>query len=118
MQRPKEAERQKEKVEEAQNGQAQEAANGRIEEVQELRTDVSGLYTWRAQSPSTRREQLRLDVDRNYPQMVASGTYIPDIFTWAHWIADLSASGPNSWTGSIWYTDTSPGRTFPYTSVR
>lgn len=50
--------------------------------------------------------------------MVASGTYIPDIFTWAHWIADLGATGPDTWTGNIWYTDTSPGHTFPYTSVK
>ncbi len=102
---------------ETQNGHAREVVNGQADDLRELRTDVSGLYTWRAKSPSARREQLRLDVDRNYPQMVASGTYIPDIFTWAHWIANLSASGPDSWTGNIWYTDTSPGRTFPYTSV-
>ena len=117
MQRQKGVEVQVGQLEEPRNGQAQETVDGHVGDGQELRTDVSGLYTWRATSPSTRREQLRLDVDRNYPQMVASGTYIPDIFTWAHWIANLSATGPNSWAGNIWYTDTSPGRTFPYTSV-
>jgi len=88
-------------IEEAQREEAQEIFDGRVEGTQELRTDVSGLYNWRAPSPSTRREQLRLDVDRHYPQMVASGTYIPDISSWSHWIANLSASGPDSWTGNI-----------------
>jgi hypothetical protein len=111
---------QEQKIAEGQVAESQEPReifDGQVEETQELRTDVSGLYSWRAPSPSTRREQLRLDVDRHYPQMVASGTLIPDIFSWSHWIANLSVSGPSSWTGNIWYTDTSPGRTFPYTSV-
>jgi hypothetical protein len=109
---------QEQKVTEGQIEEAQEIFDGQVEDTQALRTDVSGLYSWKSPSPSTRREQLRLDVDRNYPQMVASGTYIPDIFSWSHWIANLGVSGPNSWTGNIWYTDTSPGRTFPYTSVK
>jgi len=103
---------------EGQAAQARELFDGQVEDTQELRTDVSGLYRWRAPRPSSRREQLRLDVDRHYPQMVASGTLIPNISSWSHWIANLSASGPNSWTGDIWYTDISPGQTFPYTSVR
>jgi hypothetical protein len=50
--------------------------------------------------------------------MVASGTITESITSFAHWIADLSASGPDAWTGNVWYTDTSPsGRVFPYTSV-
>jgi hypothetical protein len=105
-------------VAEAQEQETRETFDGQVEGTQELSTDVSGLYRWKAPSPSTKREQLRLDVDRNYPQMVASGTLIPDISSWSHWIANLSVSGPNSWTGNIWYTDNSPGRTFPYTSVK
>src|SRR5215211_9474104 len=105
-------------VAEAQEQETRELFDGQVEETQELRTDVSGFYHWKAPSPSTRREQLRLDVDRHYPQMVASGTFIPDISSWSHWIANLSVSGPNSWTGNIWYKDTSPGRTFPYTHVK
>jgi hypothetical protein len=105
-------------VAEAQEQETREIYDGQVEGPQELRTDVSGLYRWRAPSPSARREQLRLDVDRYYPQMVASGTFIPDISSWDHWIANLSVSGPNAWTGNIWYKDTSPGRTFPYTSVK
>jgi hypothetical protein len=116
MQEEKFTERQ---VDEAQEEQTQQLLDGQIEEAQELRTDVSGLYRWKAPRPSMEREQLRLDVDRHYPQMVASGTIIESISSYAHWIANLSASGPNSWTGNIWYTDISPpGRVFPYTSVK
>jgi hypothetical protein len=107
-----------EQAAETQEQEAQEIFDGQVQGTQELRTDVSGRYRWRAPSPSTRREVLRLDVDRHYPQMVASGTVIPDISSWSHWIANVSASGPNTWTGNIWYKDTSPGRTFPYTHVK
>jgi|SRR3712207_5160294 len=95
---------QEEKVAEEQVAETQETReiyDGKAEGTQELRTDVSGLYRWRAPSPSSQREQLRLDVDRHYPQMVASGTFIPEISSWDHWIANLSVSGPNSWTGNI-----------------
>jgi hypothetical protein len=104
-------------VDEAQEEQTQQLLDGQVVEAQELRTDVSGLYRWKAPKPSTEREQLRLDVDRYYPQMVASGTLIESIVSYTHWIANLSVSGPNSWTGNIWYKDSSPGRVFPYTSV-
>jgi hypothetical protein len=88
-------------------------------EAQEPRVDVSGLYERKGQrGPGPRpSESLRLDVDRYYPQMAASGT-IREGVSYIHWIADLNSSGPGTWTGSIWYKDVSPaGPVFPYTEV-
>src|SRR3712207_1096531 len=108
-------------VDEAQEGQTQQLLDGQVEEAQELRTGVSGLYRWEAPKPNTGYEQLRLDVDGYYPQMVASGTIIEDIFSYTHWIANLSASRsePNSWTGDISYTHISRPDlfVFPYSRV-
>lgn len=61
-------------------------------------------------------EKLRLDVDGRYPQMVASGTLYSGLAVRVHWIANLTASGTNTWTGFIWYKD---GNTtaLPYTNV-
>jgi hypothetical protein len=61
-------------------------------------------------------EELRLDVDGRYPQMVASGTIYRLIGSKVHWIANLVTSGTNSWTGNIWYKDGNVA-TFPYTTV-
>jgi len=99
---------------------------------------VSGLYEWRMQITSPvpiplprptmepesgasypwwfRREELRLDVDGRYPQMTASGTVRRSISSLTHWIADLTATGSNSWTGTIWYKDGDVA-SFPYTNV-
>jgi hypothetical protein len=51
------------------------------------------------------REELRLDVDGRYPQMMASGTLYGVLAKRVHWIARLTASGPSAWTGSIWFKD-------------
>ena len=105
-------------VDEAQKDQTLAVFDGQVEETQELHTDVSGQYSLRAPGPSSMREELRLDVDRHYPQMVASGTIIENFSTYIHWIANLSVGRPNSWTGNIWYKDISPsGPVFPYTEV-
>lgn len=64
-----------------------------------------------------RREELRLDVDGRYPQMSASGTITGPIASRIHWIAQLIANGPSSWTGSIWYKDSNTAA-FPYTTVQ
>jgi hypothetical protein len=75
---------------------------------------VSGTYVARA-DPS--RVALRLDVDGPYPQMVASGTH-SESFGRLNWIAKLNASGPDSWTGAIWYKRGDPiGFFFPHTNV-
>jgi hypothetical protein len=95
-------------------------------------TAVSGLYEVRkrghhagaVQEPlgtvagvrPVRKEVLRLDVDRLYPQMTASGTIHGLFATRIHWIASLTPSGPDSWTGSIWYKD-GASVSFPYTTV-
>jgi hypothetical protein len=83
--------------------------------------NVSGLYKWklRGASPFT-REDLRLDVDGVYPQMVASGTGYAGLSTRVHWIAKpLTATmlpDGTRWSGPIFYKD---GNTnlFPYTQV-
>ena len=62
------------------------------------------------------REELRLDVDGRYPQMMASGTHYGVLAKRVHWIARLTASGPNAWTGSIWFKDGDVA-SFPYTMV-
>ncbi len=62
------------------------------------------------------REELCLDVDRHYPQMVASGTIHAFISSRTHWIANLTVTGTNSWTGTIWYKDGDISF-FPYTNV-
>lgn len=63
------------------------------------------------------REELRLDVDGRYPQMVASGTLYRRLEARVHWIANLTtASGPRHWTGNIWYKDGDVA-TLPYTQV-
>ena len=57
------------------------------------------------------KDELRLDVDGRYPQMVASGTIRGSILSRPHWIANLKPSGANSWTGNIWYKDGAVGYT-------
>ncbi len=92
---------------------------------------VSGLYTWkksvwrlhRLTTPQDSEaggkaisEELRLDVDGRYPQMVASGVIHGGIFSRVHWIANLVAKGPNTWTGDVFYTEGNKS-SFPYKSV-
>ncbi|HEY9378394.1 MAG TPA: hypothetical protein VIQ02_15045 [Jiangellaceae bacterium] len=62
------------------------------------------------------REELRLDVDGRYPQMVASGTLFLRLQARMHWIANLTATAPDTYAGAIWYTD-GDTNLLPYTSV-
>jgi hypothetical protein len=63
-----------------------------------------------------RREELRLDVDGRYPQMIASGA-LSNLFTvQIHWIANLTMTAPNTYTGAIFYTNGSTAA-LPYTNV-
>ena len=62
------------------------------------------------------REELRLDVDGRYPQMVASGTTLAGLAAKIQWIANLHVQGADHWSGSIWYKDGATA-TFPYTTV-
>ena len=63
------------------------------------------------------REELRLDVDGNLPQQVASGTIYRALNSRVHWVAKLAPEGPNTWTGTVWYKDGDLGA-FPYTNVK
>lgn len=74
---------------------------------------ASGTYSWPLPFP---KEELRLDVDGRYPQMVASGTVRGGVASRVNWIANLTASGSNHWTGTIWFKD-GPVAIFPYTNV-
>lgn len=86
---------------------------------------VSGRYRLRRSAVASRPvfEELRLDVDGAYPQMVASGT-IRTLFSvrprGVHWFAKLRATGQRSWGGTIRYKDDDGAPTpypFPYTQV-
>lgn len=66
--------------------------------------------------PALDGEELRLDVDGRYPQMTASGSIPISPVQRVHWIASVHATGPNTYTGGIWYKD--PAVTpFGYTIV-
>jgi hypothetical protein len=66
--------------------------------------------------PSLEGEELRLDVDGRYPQMTASGSVPVSPVQRLHWIASIHATGPNTYSGGIWYKD--PAVTpFGYTTV-
>lgn len=85
---------------------------------------VSGRYQFKAPAIGMEAvsEQLRLDVDGTYPQMVASGTIWRQSIdsVGVHWIADLTETGRRSWTGNIWFKDNLGGKSsypLPYTSV-
>ena len=58
--------------------------------------------------------ELRLDVDGNFAQMTASGTWYSRLTTETHWIASLTAT-ETGWTGEIWFKDST--LSFPYTTV-
>src|SRR5687767_40331 len=75
---------------------------------------ASGLYQ---SAPGLTGEELRLDVDGRYPQMVGSGTIRSSLTARVHWVANLTVNGPNSWKGPIWYKNGATS-TFPYTSVK
>jgi hypothetical protein len=98
-------------------------------------TSVSGLYLWKSTSPASSpqssvpstvpgksesskavSEELRLDVDGRYPQMVASGVVHNGIFSRVHWIANLVSNEPNIWIGDVFYKEGNKS-SFPYGSV-
>src|SRR5919106_6769799 len=95
-----------------------------------LKTLVSGVYEWKLTGQKAepvplspvpgirpiRREELRLDVDRYYPQLAASGTIHGTVASQIHWIARLKPTGPSRWAGPIWYKD-GASASFPYTRV-
>ena len=63
---------------------------------------VSGLYV-RDPQPASVLEELRIDVDGRYPQMVASGTVYRPLQARMHWAAELEQIGPNRWRGPIFF---------------
>ncbi|WP_221781146.1 hypothetical protein [Priestia aryabhattai] len=79
-----------------------------------IASPISGLYEWSEQQI---REELRLDVDGLYPQMVASGTIILNLSTTIHWIAKLTTNGSNSWIGNV-RNKFGEVQSFHYTNVK
>ncbi len=103
---------------------------------------VSGLYLWKrsfvvsspipqasdpvSSSPTATdsetggravSEELRIDVDGRYPQMIASGVIHGGIFSRLHWIANMVEEGPNAWIGDVFYKEGNKS-SFPYKTVR
>jgi hypothetical protein len=61
-------------------------------------------------------EELRLDVDGPFPQMVASGTVPVSATDRVSWIANLAATSPDTYSGGIWYRNPAASP-FAYTTV-
>ena len=51
------------------------------------------------------REELRLDVDGRYPQMTVSGTRAGPLGPVVSWVAALTRTGANHYSGQIWFKD-------------
>lgn len=51
------------------------------------------------------REELRLDVDGRFPQMTVSGTRSGLVAPVASWVASLTNTGTNTYSGPIWFKD-------------
>ena len=89
-----------------------------------LARPVSGRYEWKVSGIPVEAvyEQLRLDVDGTYPQMVASGTIVGQSLAvrGIHWIARLTALGNKRWAGPIEFKDNlggPPSFPLPHTDV-
>lgn len=63
------------------------------------------------------REEMRLDVDGTYPQMVASGFIRLNLASNISWVANLKPAGRLAWAGGIWYKNGATS-SFPYTEVK
>ncbi|MGH6895294.1 MAG: hypothetical protein ACREJ5_01930 [Geminicoccaceae bacterium] len=64
-----------------------------------------------------RREELRVDVDRHDPQMAVSGTIFAGLTERLHWIAGVTPTGPNQWSGAIWYKE-GTASALPHTHIQ
>ncbi|WP_156678047.1 hypothetical protein [Sphingomonas profundi] len=71
--------------------------------------DVSALTLYQ-------REQLRLDIDGRYPQMTVSGTRSNLFTAVASWVASLTKTGTNTYSGPIWFKDGNVAAV-PHTSI-
>jgi hypothetical protein len=63
------------------------------------------------------REELRIDVDGSFPQMMASGFVQINLAANIHWIAKLKPAGTLTWAGGIWYKN-GVTASFPYTEIK
>ena len=74
-------------------------------------TRISGLYR-----DSNTGNELRLDVDGDFPQMMASGTFNTFLDS-VHWLADLTVVEVGVWEGNVVYKHPSAGQ-LPFSAVR
>ena len=81
--------------------------------------DASGLYKSSRDDASAHQQddELRIDVDGRFPQMIASGTIRHGIDGRLHWLASLTAIGSNRWAGGILCKD-GAAALLPHTDVR
>jgi hypothetical protein len=77
-------------------------------------TREAGTLDWRL--PWKETEELRLDVDDRYPQNTVSGTIRRGFIGRVHWIAKLTRTSRNVWSGNIWHKDGTTSM-LPQTSV-
>ncbi len=63
-----------------------------------------------------RSEELRVDVDGRYPQMQISGTLFRGLTQRVHWIANVTKTAANQWSGGIWYKD-GDAAALPHTQI-
>ncbi len=66
--------------------------------------------------PLDLNEELRLDVDGNYPQMKASGKIAGFRVVPGYWIANVRMTAPHVYEGDIWYKDGNRSL-LPFTNV-
>jgi hypothetical protein len=78
---------------------------------------VSGLYERDAVPGERGKEELRLDVDARYPQLMASGVIRRPPAVTLEWVAKLTETAPDTWAGPIVF-ERSPDATFPWTRAQ
>ncbi|MBE3650942.1 hypothetical protein [Paenibacillus polymyxa] len=95
---------------------AEAETGARVSGVWEL-TSIEGATSGNAGLPflNSVEETLHLDVDGEFPQMVASGMWTLNGLT-LHWIAKLETIGTHVWKGNIFYKDGNNSM-FPYNFV-
>jgi len=74
-------------------------------------SSISGLYV-----DNSTGNELRLDVDGNYPQMIASGTFNSFVDS-INWLADLTTVDSNTWEGAISFKHPETAQ-LPFVAVR
>src|SRR5262245_51170986 len=78
---------------------------------------VSGLYERDAVPGEGGKEELRLDVDAHYPQLMASGVIRRPPAVTLEWAATLTETATDTWAGPVVF-ERSPDASFPWTRAQ